>query len=358
MTMVSSSDLEENLANICQKHIQMQTFPGCQIGYINKGKTTLMEFGRLTYEHDSRHVSRSTMYDIASITKSIPTASVILKLIELQMLSLDDKVIKYLPELANSYRDQMLIRHLLTYTVVFDLPGGLAKLAKERPDDMLYEMYRTPLVAPPGERYWYTNLPAILLGLVAEQACNASLHDIARSWFFDPLAMNHTWFSPELLVTDNMAPTEAFEEGFSRGEIHDEAARVMQRHGRTAGDAGVFSTAEDLLKFASMLLAGGSSGEHTFFSTDTIREMSTNQIAALGEKTGMGWELGWKFFEAPGASEQLFGKTGFTGCVLLIDPKQQKAFVHLSNSTWPKRPTQRTGINRCRSELAEEFFAI
>jgi CubicO group peptidase (beta-lactamase class C family) len=358
MTMVFTGVLDESLANICQKHIQMQTFPGCQIGYIDQGETRLMNFGRLTYENDSRHVSQSTMYDIASITKSIPTASIILKLIELKQLSLDDKVIDYLPELSNSYREQMLIRHLLTYTVIFDLPGGLAKLAKDRPDDMIADMYRTPLVAPPGERYWYTNLPAILLGLVAEKVCRATLDDVARRWFFDPLGMTHTWFSPNPLLADNVAPTEAFEDGFSRGEVHDEAARTMQRQGRVAGDAGVFSTAEDLLKFAAMLLANGSADGHSYFSKETIREMSTNQIASLGESTAMGWELGWKFFEAPGASEQLFGKTGFTGCVLLIDPKQQKAFVQLSNSTWPKRPTQRTGINRCRSELAEEFFAI
>ncbi|MDB5178170.1 MAG: hypothetical protein JWN01_113 [Patescibacteria group bacterium] len=233
---------------ICERAIRERVFPGCTVGWIRRGKTEVRAFGRLTYEAGAPAVTAETTYDVASITKSIPTSSIILKLLEDGRVALDDQAIAYVPELQNEFRERILIRHLLTYTVIFDLPGGLAKVARETPDQLLERLFTCPLLAPPGERYHYTNSPAILLGLIVERICGRPLDEVAQELFFKPLGMKNTTFHPGL-PAEAVAPTEVDWRGEVRGSVHDEAGWALRESGKPPGHAGLFSTTGDVLKF-------------------------------------------------------------------------------------------------------------
>lgn len=341
--------MHEQLAEVANHAVNSRVFPGCVVGYIREGKSLVHSFGHLTYEPDSPAVDSHTTYDVASITKSIPTSSIVLSLIESGKLKLDDKVASYIPEIENEYRDQITLSHLLTYTVVFDLPSGLSALAKAHGSDLIGHLLRTPLLAPPGEAYYYTNAPAVVLGMIAERVTGRKLADLGDDMFFKPLGMTATTFRPS---QSNVAPTEIVEGREIRGVVHDEAAQTL---GAPAGHAGLFSTAGDLLIFAQMLLNGGTFHERQYFSEEMIEQMHTNQLTG-GLRAGLGWELYQSKIMGSKASETAFGKTGFTGCIIIIDPKKEVVMVHLSNRTYPSRPESRDPINTCRRDLADIVF--
>lgn len=348
-------DQAELIERLCEQAIQDRVFPGCEVGYLVDGKKTVLPFGRLTYEKLSEKVTANTVYDVASITKSIPTACLALHLVERGLVSLDDKLIDYIPEVQNRHRDHILIRHLLTYTVVFDIPGGLSQVARNHPDAILETIFTAPLKAAPGEMYLYTDAPAILLGRVIERISNKPLNEYANE-VFGRLPMHHTSFSTGYDQMKSVAPSEIDWRGEVRGVVHDEKAWALRQTGRIAGHAGLFSVAGDLLTFAQMLLNGGQYDGYQFYTPETVATMYTSQLSEPGQRTGLGWELRENLLPDGIGSDKVFGKTGFTGCVLVIDPESKRAFTYLSNRTYPHRPETSQAIRAFRFELAKILF--
>ncbi|HSX06828.1 MAG TPA: serine hydrolase domain-containing protein [Candidatus Saccharimonadia bacterium] len=354
---MGSSGISQSIQAVISQAIKERVFPGAVVGVIAKNQRTVMPFGRLTYEPSAHEVTTDTVYDVASITKSIPVSTIILTLIERDVLKLDDRVIKVIPEIKNDYREQILIKHLLTFTMAFDMPRRLSAYAEEGGEILLQALFDAPLQAPPGEEYCYSNAPAILLGLIAERILKKSLDIIADELFFSPLHMRHTTFHPNDLPNALIAPSEINWRGEIKGVVHDEAAWALQAAGIIAGNAGVFSIADDLLTFAEMLLADGTYKERTYFSPKTVAQMHSNQIAEIGGSIGLGWELGQAHFMGDEASQSCFGKVGYTGSMILIDPLKDTALVLLTNRTYPTRPSDGTAINQVRRALSDLVFA-
>ena len=217
-------------------------------------------------------------------------------------------------------------------------------------------IFTTPLKAAPGEQYYYTNTPAILLGIIAERICRKPLDQLAEEMFFSPLKMDDTSFHGDVLGQERIAPTEEDERGRVQGVPHDETAWVLRQEGKVAGHAGLFSTSTDLLTFAQMLINRGELNGRRYFEPETIELMHTNQIQQLKERTGLGWELDLGPMPAVALSHQTFGKTGFTGCALLTDPVADLAVVYLSNRTYPNRPSSREEIQAFRRQLVNLIF--
>lgn len=343
--------MDEQITAICTKAIKERVFPGCVVGYIRDGSSSVMPFGTLRYD-ESEPVTWETIYDVASITKSIPTASLALKLIEEGKLTLNDHVTDYIPELTNDYQDDILVRHLLTYTVIFDLPKGISGLAKDDPSSVLQTLFKSPLTDPPGTRYYYTNPPAILLGLVIERVRKETLGE-AAAHLFRQLGMNSSSFVLADRDKALVAPTEIDWRGELQGNVQDEAAWALCREGRTPGNAGLFTTASDLTIFAHMLLENGSYKGVEYFKPETIELMHTNQLAKLDATCGLGWEMTMPVIMGSYCHSDTFGKTGFSGCNIVIDPSRKRSLVLLSNRTFPHRSTTRDAINNVRRALAD-----
>jgi CubicO group peptidase (beta-lactamase class C family) len=331
-------NLNSRIRELCEQAVVESTFPGCQVAYVREGKRSVIHVGGLRYDHSEPPVTDETIYDVASITKSVVTASLALKLIELGRLNLDDQVSKWIPELSGKYHDKILISHLLTYTVIFDIDGGLSTLAKKHPRELFERMCAADLVAPPGDKYFYTNPPAILLAAVIQRLEARSLEELAQNYFFKPLEMDSTTLQPGTLKLSSIAPSEVAANGEIIGVVQDEAAAAMYADGRLAGNAGLFSTASNLLNFAQMLLGSGSVDTTSIFKPETVTMMHTNQLGLLGTASGLGWEMGRPELLGNATGPNVFLKSGFTGCLMIIDSDRNSALVHLTNRTYPKRP--------------------
>ncbi len=345
-------NLKDRIATEAQQAIDDHVFPGCVIGIVYKdGTGSILPFGHFTYQQSSSRVKEDSMYDVASITKSIPTGSIALQLIDQGKLHVTDKLIEYVPEFRNSDRERVLIKHLLTYT----LDGyGLASL-KEKSADQLFEILLThDFEKRPGTVFKYSNIPAALLGLVVERITGRTLDQVADECFFNPLGMERTTFYPENYLIDDIVPTERDDwRGLVHGVVHDESAYIFKRSGKIVGHAGLFSTAPDLLKFLEMLLHKGVFNGRRYLSETIITRMTENQIPLLDDTTGLGWELNQPRYMGEYAGSNTFGKTGFTGTLCVVDISRGVAYTILSNRIFPQRPPNSHSINRFRKIIGE-----
>lgn len=348
--------MKEAITTRVQQAIEEKVFPGCVVGIVKKdGERQILPFGNFTYDSDSPEVKEDTIYDTASITKSIPTASLALMLIDQGKLKISDKLIDYIPEFNNSDRHNVLIKHLLTYT----LDGyGLASLKQKTADELFETLLTHDFERRPGTVFKYTNIPAALLGLVIERITGSTLDKLADKHFFVPLAMKRTTFFPEKFPLEEIVPTETDDwRGLVHGIVHDESAYIAKKEGKIVAHAGIFSTAGDILNFLEMLLNEGTFKSREYFSKESIRLMGTNQIVELNDSTGLGWELNQPRFMGKNCGEHTFGKTGFTGTLCICDVEKGVAYVILSNRIYPKRPADSSAINAMRADLGEIILA-
>ena len=351
--------LEDAITERVERSINENVFPGCVIGLVDRnGARTVLPFGRHTYEDTSQIVHADTVYDLASVTKSIPTASLALALINAGSLHLHDRVSLHLPELRH---DQgATIEDLLRYRVH---GVQLSKLHVRTFEEIRTHALEHGFDGPPGESV-YTNLPAFILGLVIERVGKASIAELAHRYFFGPLAMEATTYFPspsdcapteidgfDMLTAGNRGPDSAppsskTTDGHGkastgkevRGLPHDESAYKFALARRSAGHAGLFSTAPDLLNFLESLLS-------------TNVGLTKSRITA-GASAGLGWQTEGQFL-GNHASPGSFGKTGFTGTSVCLDPQKGIALVILSNRTYPKRPINQDAINGFRADIAD-----
>jgi CubicO group peptidase (beta-lactamase class C family) len=349
--------MEQKIAARIGRAIRENVFPGCVVGWVDKRRNhSVLPFGRFEYAPDSRPMAEDSIFDVASITKSIPTSSLALQLMDAGKLKLEDKVLDYVSGIAFSHREKVLVRHLLTHTLNYGF--RLSALKDLGPSGILHAILSTELVSEPGSTFFYSNATSILLGMVIEKMWGECLAVTARRELFDPLAMKRTSFFPEEFPRDEIVPTE-IDQWRGRtilAEVHDESAWTL-RQIMIAGSAGLFSTVPDLLKFLSMLLDRGTHQGTRYFSENCLSLMSTNQTGHLGLQTGLGWELGQARYMGKACSSSTIGKTGFTGCVCMCDFAGGTALALLSNSTFPSRKPDTKALDEVRRDIADIVFS-
>lgn len=315
-----------SIASRTERAIKERVFPGCVVGIVRKsGEREILPFGHFMYEN-SPAVENDSIYDVASVTKSIPTASLALNFLGKGGFNLSDPVKKYMPELRNDYG--ATIEDLLMYRVS---GTQLSVLKDKTPDEITRYVFENGFEGLPGES-WYTNLPAYLLGVVLERYFGDLLPNLAESHFFMPLGMTRTSFLP--ISKNGIAPTEVVDGQEVCGIVHDESARVFAKAGKAVGHAGLFSTAPDILNFLEALL------------------QETYPHVVEGARRGLGWELNQPFMGRH-AGPHTFGKTGFTGASCVCDAERGIALVILSNRTYPARPNDRSAIDAFRADITD-----
>lgn len=317
-----------------RKAIADRVFPGCVIGIVRSdGAREIVPFGTFTYETDAKKVTAETIYDLASVTKSIPLASLAALFIQENRCNLSDKVKTYVPELQNDYG--ATIEDVLRYRVQ---GPRLSQLQYETFEQIRTHIFEHGFSGPPDDSS-YSNMPAYVLGIVIERVGGALLPALAETYLFGPLKMHDTTFFPHDIA--RCAPTEIVEhsalhkEEEIRGIVHDESARTFFRARRAVGHAGLFSTAPDMLNFLQALLQG---------KLPAVRE---------GAQKGLGWQIAQPFWMGSRESDSAFGKTGFTGTSVLVDPQKNTGLVILSNRTYPRRTATQDAINTFRSDIAD-----
>lgn len=365
--------MEEQIRCRAKRAVDEKLFPGCVVGVVGKnGDTIIIPTGRHTYSSLSPTVHEDSVYDVASITKVLPLAMVTLALAERPLhetlwaraknvpFSLDDQVISYLPRFDTSERKRKVtIRHLLSNTVDLALPG-LSSLKRETSSVIVDTVCGAELLSEPGTIYRYSNASALLLSLCLMKAIVQPLGVLADVWFFRPLHMSKTSFNPSVLLRRDIVPSEidSWRRIELRGVVQDESTYVLQRaYGlNNIGIAGLFSTAKDILTFLEMILNGGTLYNHKYFSAKTIKDMYTNHYPQAHGAGGLGWTLYPQDYMGRYATGQTFGKTGFSGCMMLGDIQKGIGLVILSNYHYPMRKTNLEPNRQFRSDMADIVF--
>jgi CubicO group peptidase (beta-lactamase class C family) len=320
---------------LVQAEIRRGAFPGAALAAGRGGRLELLtgignaEWGK--YEVDAER----TVYDIASLTKVVATTSAVMLLVEDGKLDLDAPVSRYLPEFSGGAKDRVTIRHLLTHTS--GLPAGAA--TPGTPAQALRALIRTPLGSAPGENMVYSDVGFVVLYAAAEKAAGEPLDELLQRRVFKPLGMISTGYLPGGEACDRCSPSYRKGDGTPvRGKVHDPTARKL---GGVAGNAGLFSTAADLARFAAMLAEGGELEGVRIFSQETIRQFTTRQQDA-GNRA-LGWETPKQRGGSSGGqvSRKAFGHTGFTGTSMWIDPERGTWTVLLANRTFDPHASNR-----------------
>jgi uncharacterized protein YbbC (DUF1343 family) len=290
-----------------------------------------------------------TIFDIASLTKVVATTSSLMKLFEQGKFQLDDKITQYIPEFQGGKSD-ITIRNLLTH---------FSGLKPDVPLATPWSGYETGIRlacttapdGPPGARFVYSDINFILLGELVHRLSGQALNDYAHANVFAPLKMNETMFLPPQALLPRIAPTErlAGTDHILRGVVHDPTARNM---GGVAGHAGLFSTADDLARFAQMMLNRGELDGARLFDPFTVERFTEPQSPPDQPiLRGLGWDIDSPLSRNRGELFPIgsFGHTGFTGTSMWIDPSTQTYVILLANSV---HPSQRPALSPLRSQVA------
>jgi CubicO group peptidase (beta-lactamase class C family) len=341
--------LADAVATEVQKAIKENEMPGCVVLINWQGKVVLREvYGDRQVEPTKEKMTIDTVFDLASLTKPVATATSVMILIERRRIKLDDPVAKYLPAFAAHGKESVTIEHLLLHTsgLIADNPLGDYEDGREA---ALEHICGLEPRARPGEKFVYSDVGFIVLGFIVEQVSGERLDDFARENIFQPLAMSETSFRPAESLRERAAPADKRDGKWLKGVVHDPRAALMDG---VAGHAGLFSTADDLAKYAETMLNRGGRGDARLFSEDTWRLMTAPHVVPGGGKRALGWDVqsGYSTNRGKRLSTAAFGHGGFTGTSLWIDPENELFVIFLSNRL---HPDGKGTVNPLAGKIAE-----
>lgn len=326
-----SSDQLHVLDPIVEDAIRQGQVPGAVLLVWHNGEVVYRKaFGSRSLEPARATMSVDTIFDIASLTKVVATTTAIMQLVEQGKVRLNDPVVRYLPEFGQNGKQQVTVRELLTH--FSGLPKDLPLNYSWQGRDTGYRLaFSSELEYPPGSHFRYSDVNFIVLGAIVERVSGEKLDAYCQKNIFIPLGMTHTRFLPPASWLPSIAPTQYDEQHrMLRGVVHDPTARRM---GGVAGHAGVFSTADDLSKFAQALMHGSK-----VLTRLSVEKMTTPQQPPTATILhGFGWDIDSPYSSNRGELLPVgsFGHTGFTGTSLWIDPTTQTYIILLTNAVHP-----------------------
>jgi len=304
--------------------------------------------GHAQVEPEPRPMQPDTIFDLASLTKPVAGATAALLLLEDGAWSLDDTVASLIPEFAARGKQNVTLRQLLTHSS--GLAPWAATYAHARdPESALRYICSLPLTYPPGTSVQYSDLGFSLIGHLVRRVTGAGLDALLSRRVWAPLGMADTAYLPAASLRPRIAATErgnAFEQEMVRGlgesfegwrhhvlvgEVND--GNTYYALDGISSHAGLFASAADLLKFATMYQDEGT----RILSPASIGVATANHTPGLARARGLGWDLRGAGPSAFGdlLSARTFGHTGFTGTSLAIDPERRLVIVLLTNRTHP-----------------------
>jgi beta-glucosidase-like glycosyl hydrolase/CubicO group peptidase (beta-lactamase class C family) len=336
--------------SVMEGAVAAKAFPGGVVAVGKDGALVhLRAFGRLSYDADAPEVRTDTIYDLASLTKVIVTATVAMILVDEGRLDLARPVSAFLPRFRGADKERVTVENLLTHSSGLDWWEPLYKDTKGK-QAYVEKVEAMELKYPPGSKSLYSDLGLILLGEVLERVAGEPLDSFAQKRILEPLGMKDTRYRPGPDLLPRIAPTERdpWRGRVVRGEAHDENAFAM---GGVAPHAGLFGTAPDVARFAQMLLNGGVLEHQRIVSREVVDQFT--RPAGIPDSTrALGWDTPHPDSSAGSRlSSRSFGHTGFTGTSLWIDPERKLFVVLLTNRVHPSR--ENNAIRDVRRAVAD-----
>ena len=332
--------------------IAAERMPGCVLVVGRHDEVLLRKaYGSRALLPDRVPMTLDTVFDLASLTKPLATSTSVMILVERGKVDLRAPASRYVPELAKL--PPFTVEQLLTHTSGLPAATPISDYASATTTDhsavmrVLGETLAGKLKAAPGERFLYSDVGFVVLEEIVRRRGGKDVATFTRDEIWTPLGMAETGYLPGATLRARAAPTEQRDGQFMIGDVHDPRAWAM---GGVAGHAGVFSTADDLSRYARAMLGKGSLDGKRIVSERTFEAWTTRHDTSSGGRA-LGWDKDSRFASHRSTllSPRAFGHGGFTGTVMWVDPGKDLYVVFLSNRV---HPDGKGAVNPLVAELA------
>jgi uncharacterized protein YbbC (DUF1343 family) len=347
--------------------IAKKQLPGAVVLVGRQGKIVYRKaFGNRALEPNIEAMTLDTIFDLASLTKVVATATSVMILVERGQIRLGDPVARYIPEFGEMGKRAITVEQLLTHrsgliadNAIEDYHHGVEKAWET--------IWKLAPIAEVGSKFIYSDVNFEVLGELVRRISGKPLDQFAAENIYRPLGMKDTGFVPAKSLQARIAPTERLYDvervgnanasnEIKRGIVHDPRAYLL---GGVAGHAGLFSTADDLALYCQMILNGGTLNNARILSPMGVARMTEGRASGGNAVDGIVRGLGWDMFTGFSANRGdlfpvgSFGHTGYTGTGLWLDPTSQTFVVFLSNRVHPKLdPKKPADVSSLRGRIA------
>ena len=391
---ISSAYLNQRVDSIVINAIRLKAMPGCVVQMAKDGKVIFRKaFGAITYDASlgvaPRPVQLEDLYDMASVTKISTSTPALMKLVDEGKFNVDATMSEYMPGYSKSNKANIVWRDVLTHQARLKAwipfwrdtknPDGTFKPKTFQADssrryriavtDSLFEYRNFPQTvyeqikdSPLNEKkeYIYSDLSFYLYPKIVKRLTGVDFEEYIKQTFYRPLGATTLTFNPRRFYPlSRIVPTEydsLFRKTLIWGRVHDEGAAMLDG---LSGHAGLFGSANDLMKLVEMYRRKGNYGGKQYLSADVLTEFTRYQFPQLGSRRGLGFDKPtFKFSgNAPrSASASSFGHSGFTGTFTWIDPDYGISYVFLSNRVYPTRNNNKISELNVRTNVVEVLY--
>ncbi len=348
---------------LMQRAMQSGTFPGCVVLVAHKDNVVFRKaYGYSSTLPKKEKMTCETLFDVASMTKCVATAPVIMKLVENGLISLDDPVKKYIkdfrPWTNGSETVDITIQQLMTHSSGLDAGLSMNTVNKlhsawGKSDTKKFISYiatKAKRNFRPGSSRLYSCLNFIVLQGIAEEVTKEPLHQYAEKNIFRPIGMSNSHFFPDgnqSLSNYSIAATECINGHPLKGAVHDPLARIL--NGGNSGNAGLFTNADDLAQYCFFIL----NGNDKVLKRETIDKMVTIPSGEESIGRALGWEVNSSYCGGF-KKNHCICHTGYTGTSMVIDLDTEVSIILLTNRVHPKdNPTHKKELMNVRRQLAD-----
>ncbi len=350
-------NIDRRIDTIVNNAIAAQATPGCQVVVMHKGRVVMNRcYGHLTYDSLSPLVAPSTIYDLASVTKVCATTLAVMKLVDEDSISLNDRLSKYLPYLRHTDKEHITVKQALSHCAGLKAYDALWQQTSNR-DSILLLIAQSKLRGK--NDYCYSDFGFILLADMVERVSGKPLDRYVDEHFYRPMGLRHTMFNPRPQLAPQIAPTELDDfRGMIRGTVHDPNAYAM---GGVSGHAGLFANGTDVARMMQMLLNGGEYRGHRYFKKKTVETFTRRHFEHQKNRRALGFDK--QLFTpsdnaqvSPEASQASYGHTGFTGTMVWVDPDYDLVYVFLSNRVHPTATPNKLSQMNVRTDIQSVLY--
>ncbi|MFH2047968.1 MAG: serine hydrolase domain-containing protein, partial [bacterium] len=327
--------------DLINEEIEAQNLPGAVLIVARKGAVVIRKaYGNAQVFPDTIPMTPENIFDMASVTKPVATATSIMILAEQGRLRLMDPVTKFIPEFTpfingNDHpADPIRLYHLLTHTSGLppytDVEALKTEFGSPCPDAVINTIATIEKQNPPGEHFAYSCLGFITLAEIVQRVSGMDIGEFSKANIFEPLEMHSSMFTPPRNLLLRIAPTEVHDGVPLHGFVHDPLAQLLSG---LSGNAGLFSSADDMAIFAQLLLNGGIYKGIRILSPLTVKAMTTVYPGLEFAGRGLGWDVNSAYASNMGDifPKSSYGHTGFTGTSVVIDPETETFIILLTN---------------------------
>jgi beta-glucosidase-like glycosyl hydrolase/CubicO group peptidase (beta-lactamase class C family) len=391
---ISSAILYRKVDSIVKAGLDAGAYPGCEVMIARKGVVVLHKtYGYQTFENRIL-VGEDDLFDLASVTKVSAGLPGLLLLDSQDKFSLDGTLGDYLPDFRKTNKGNIGMKDFLTHQAgltpfipfwketlkedgkfkrnIFD-----SEYAEKYPYEVangLYinknysrKMFKEIIKSPLGDKkYAYSDLTFIITPLIIEELSGEKWYEFVTDNVYKKIGAFDIGFNPyKKYPLSRIVPTEydsLFRKQQLHGTVHDEGAAML---GGISGHAGLFSTANDLMKLMELYRRMGEYGGEQIISHDVLKEYTTVQFPENKNRRGLGFdkpllnnaELSEKeAYPAKSASPSSFGHSGYTGTFVWVDPEKEISYVFLCNRVYPTRNNNLLSDMNIRSGILQAIY--